>query len=220
MNKLSPFSALLLIILFFIANTFAQSKFEGKIQIKYDAGDTKGNMIYMVKGEKIRLDFKTDNKDEEMSMIMDPATKKTLMLMPSQKMFMEYPFNAMSEETNEKMDESFGKIKMTGETKEINGYNCQKILVTNEDNTAEIWATKDLGNFMNFFNNQMGESKNPEWLPEFMREGFFPMLGVQKDESGEEEYRWEVTKIEKQSLSSDLFAPPADFKKMDIPGMK
>jgi hypothetical protein len=211
---------LFIILAFYSGSAFPQSDFEGKIQVKLKGEDTNGNMNYMIKGEKIRLDFDMEESDQQMSMIIDPHSKKTLMIMPSQKMYMEYPYEGLSEETKEKMDESIGRVKMTGETKVINGHKCEKIIFTDEDgNSGEVWATKELGNFFNFFGNNPAESKNPQWLPKFMREGFFPMLGIQRNDSGEEEYRWEVTKIEEQSLSSDLFVPPAGFQKMDIPGM-
>jgi len=218
MRNIMRFSMLFIILSFLFGNAFPQSDFEGRIQIKITGEDVNGDMNYSIKGKKVRLDFNMEESDQNMSMIIDPAKKKSIMLMPSQKMYMEYNFEE-SETTKEEMDEIMGKVKMTGETKEINGYNCEKLLLTDEDgNISEMWATKQLGIF-NLSGGTMGESQNPEWLPKFMREGFFPMMIIQKDDSGELQYQWEVKKIEKTPVSSDLFAPPAGYQKMDIPGM-
>jgi hypothetical protein len=198
-------------------NTNSQSNFEGKMLVKISGDDAKGNMNYSVKGDLVRVDFDFEDNDEKMTMIIDTPNKRSLMLMPEQKMYMEYSLD--DPEIKEGVESYMGKAKMTGETKEINGYTCEKILFTDEDdNISEIWATKELGVFKNFVGN-MNQSENPEWLPNFMREGFFPILGIQRDEDGEEEYRWEVVKVEKQPVSSDLFEPPSGYKKFEIPGM-
>jgi len=208
-----------LIFLIFAGDAQSQSNFEGKMQVKMTGEDSNGNMNYSIKGDMIRIDFDMEESDEKMTMIIDTPKKRSLMLMPSQKMYMEYSLEDQAE-TKEEVDDYMGKAKMTGETKEINGYNCEKILFTDEDeNTSEIWATKELGVFRNFIGGQAGQSENPEWLPKFMREGFFPILGIQRDEDGEEEFRWEVVKVEKQTVSSDLFKIPAGFKKFEVPGL-
>ncbi|HVO73372.1 MAG TPA: DUF4412 domain-containing protein [Ignavibacteriaceae bacterium] len=219
------FAAACLAVLFlsvFQANSFCQPTFEGKISGKI-TGENKEihNFDYIVKGDKIRMNFNLDNEkgDQQMGMIMDIPNKKTYMIMPSQKMYMEYPYQELSKETKEKIDEKWGKMSWTDETKMINGYKCQKITYSKEDEgSGEIWVTKDLGK-LTFFGSQMGKSEAPEWLPEFMKEGNFPMLGIQKDESGNETLRWEIVKIEKQPVSDDTFTPPSDFQKMSMPGM-
>ena len=82
----------------------------------------------------------------------------------------------------------------------------------------EAWVTKDIGNFM-FFESPMGGDDMPEWYSEFSGVGFFPILVIEKDDSGEEESRWEVTSVEEKPLSDDLFTPPSDYEKFEMPSM-
>jgi hypothetical protein len=50
------------------------------------------------------------------------------------------------------------------------------------------------------------------------KDGFFP-LKMEKVEGDKRKLVMEVTKIEPQSLSDELFTVPADFQKMNMPGM-
>ena len=48
-------------------------------------------------------------------------------------------------ESNEKTN---GKFDKTGETKKINGYECEKWVYTDDNgDKTEAWMTKELGNF-------------------------------------------------------------------------
>jgi hypothetical protein len=196
---------------------FSQSEgFEGKVSVKlvYD-GDV-SFMDYLVKGNKFRMEIQAEESEEKTTMIMDMTELKMITLMPEQKMYMEYPLKQTMEEHEAEIKEEMGKVRITDETREINGFTCQKIVYEEEKN-VEAWVTKDIGNFM-FFENPMGGDM-PEWYSEFANAGFFPILVVERDDDGEEESRWEVSSVEEKSLSEDLFVPPVGYEKMEIPMM-
>ena len=210
------------IVLAFLAVTknFSQSsgEFEGKITIKLvDDGET-NFMDYLVKGDKFRMEMKDEESGNEVAMIMDMKELKMITLMPDQKMYMEYPLKKEMEKHKAEMKEEMEKVRVTDEKKEINGFDCTKIISVEDGNNVEAWVTKDLGNFM-FFEGPMGGGDMPDWYSEFSDAGFFPILVIEKDDDGEEESRWEVTSAEKKSLSDDLFVPPAGYEKMEIPMM-
>jgi hypothetical protein len=210
----------LTVALIFLASTknFSQTGFEGKVTIKLvDDGET-NFMNYLVKGNKFRMEFKDEESGGEASMIMDMKEMKMITIMPEQKMYMEYPLKKAMEEHKAEMKEEMEKVRVTDETKEINGFNCTKIVSKDDGENVEAWVTKELGNFM-FFEGPMGGGEMPDWYSEFSDAGFFPILVIERDDDGEEESRWEVTKVEKKSLSDDLFVPPAGYEKMDIPMM-
>lgn len=211
---------LLVCLILFSASVFVfpQKGFEGKLTMNIEAAGQKTGMNYLIKGDKFRIEVKDG---EESAMIMDSKTKKMIVLVPSQKMYMEFDYGKMTDgmSGNKKhKEEANAQIKKTGETKKINGYNCEKWLINDENNNIEAWVTTELGNFV-FAQNPMGGNDGPEWQKEFEGKGFFPMQVLEKDANGNVNSKMEVTGIEKTSLNSDLFKVPSGFHKMEIPGM-
>jgi len=197
-------------------DNFSQS-FEGKVNVKLVNDGDVSFMDYLVKGSKFRMEMKDEEGEGTASMIMDMNEMKMITLMPEEKMYLEYPLKKAMEEHKEDIKEEMGKVRITNETKEINGFNCQKLIYEDKEN-MEAWATTDIGNFM-FYESPMGGSGIPEWYLAFLDAGFFPILVIETDNSGEVESHWEVISAEEKSLSEDLFVPPADYEKIEIPTM-
>lgn len=107
-------------------------------------------------------------------------------------------------------------MQFTNERKNINGFNCQKVILKGEEN-VETWVTKDIKGF-SLNQGANGGANMPEWYSEIANAGYFTILAIDKDKNGKEESRLEVTSVEKKTLGNDLFAPPADYKKMNMPG--
>ena len=57
-------------------------------------------------------------------------------------------------------------------------------------------------------------------MREMFKDGGFPIKGVDRDDHGKEEVRWEAVKIEKQRLDEKLSLPPADYKEHDMAVIK
>jgi len=206
-----------LFVLFIQIEYFPQS-FEGKVNIKLVSDGDVSFIDYLIKGNTFRMEMKDEEGESTASIIMDMNEMKMITLMTEDKMYMEYPLEqTMEENENDDSDGEIEEVRITNETREINGFNCQKLIYEDKEN-MEAWATTDIGNFM-FYESPMGGSGIPEWYLAFSDAGFFPILVIEKDDSGEEESRWEVTSVEKKSLSEDLFVPPADYEKMEIPMM-
>lgn len=208
-------SIILLFVLLSTVKNFSQLTFEGKVNVKLVYDDDVSFMDYLVKGNKLRMEIKDEEGENASYMITDMQEVKMFMLMPENKMYMEYPIEKTMEESKEEMEEAMEKVLLTNETKEINGFNCQKIIYNGEEN-IESRVTQDIGTFM-LNENMMSGSERPEWYSEFAEAGFFPILVIDKDDSGEEESRWEIISVEQKSLSDDLFMPPSDYQKMEMP---
>ncbi len=207
-----------LLVIFISACIYAQDSFEGKVKIDVtNDGDTE-SLTYMVKDGKFRFDT---GEDAEGIVILDAAGKKMLVIVDEQNMYMEIPMNKMMENMPQtaKEESSNEQMKKTGETREINGYTCEKWEINDESGATEAWLTKDLGGFM-FMNNPMGGESKTQWQSGIEGSGLFPMLVIHRDASGNEDTRFEVKSVEKISLSSDLFTPPAGYQKMSIPMME
>ena len=104
----------------------------------------------------------------------------------------------------------------TGETKTINGYECEQWIIKGDDNTSEAWMTKDLGSFI-FFQSPMGGKEKPKWQEDIESSGYFPMLVIEKDSDGNETGRFEVKSIEKKSLDDSFFTVPDGYSQMKMP---
>lgn len=219
------FSALFVFCLLPV-KSFSQS-FEGKIvmQITSKDQDEPHTVDYYCKGSKIRFES-NDREGMGGAFILDTKNNDALIIVPAQKMYMTYPFKNMlgaaSDTMKNKLKEEIdkGNLKMTSETKNINGFECEKWIFKGDDGTnGEAWMTKGIKNFF-FFSNPMRRSNEPEWQKKLTGEGYFPMMVTTKNEDGEVESTMEVKSIEKKSLDDSLFNPPSDYKKMDIPMMK
>lgn len=212
----------LLIICFIPVKSYSQS-FEGEIVMKITDKDQDTPQIvdYYCKGSKIRFEAK-GQEGMGGAMVLDTKSYDALILMPAQKMYMSYNYKSalggVRDTINKAMEK--GDVKMTGETKDFNGYKCEKWTFTDDDGTTgEAWMTKGIRNFF-FFSNPMGGNDNqPEWQKKLTNEGYFPMMVTTKNSDGEVESTMEVTSIESRALDESLFTAPAGYKKMDMPMM-
>lgn len=212
-NKLLV-SMLIVFSIAFVLNqkSYPQDKFEGKVTFNvYDGGEGH-TMEYFVKGSKMRFDV--NEKGQMGQIIMDPAAKQFMMIMPQQKMYMvmQIPDNKMNSENSEGSKDNTKFVK-TGETKKILGYTAEKWTYNDGDNQGEAWMTNEVGALM-MFDNPMQKEK-PQWMKDIEDAGYFPL---EVYENGNKVY--EVTDIEKKTLDNSMFEPPAGYQKMDMPMMQ
>ncbi|MFO7448059.1 MAG: DUF4412 domain-containing protein, partial [Ignavibacteriaceae bacterium] len=198
------------------ADVNAQKKFEGKVNIKVTQDDESSIIEYYLKDNKMRFEM-----GEEISQfsIIDMAGKKIYMVIPADEIYMEVPAQGMFTAVEQNNSEvGLNRIQPTGEAKEINGYLCEKWVYNGDEGITESWLAIDLGGFL-FMDNPMGGGSKSGWQSEIESSGYFPMLIINRNNDGEEKSRYEVTSIEQESLSADLFTPPAGYQKMEMPGM-
>lgn len=206
--------------------TFAQNDFEGKVKFKITHDDDIMFLDYFIKKEKLRMEM-GDNK--EAAFIR--ADGKSLVLMMQEKQYMDLnnslfsKLPGMTGMKNEKDEKEIKEIDFekfrTGKTMDLLGYECAQWIIDDEkeEGEVEVWVTDELGNFM-LMSSPMGGGFSPGWSSNVKNNGFFPLLVISRDADGEETSRFEATEINKQSLDSDLFAPPSDFTEFQVPGMK
>lgn len=195
----------------------ASPTFEGRIQMKITSGRETTAMTYAIKGSKMRIEMGT--ADERMASIIDMKAMQMLMLIESEKMYMTMKMPEVPQAKSEKEE---GSIEKTSETAVIAGYTATKYLVRSKDakEPIEVWATEELGTFFNpesFGGPFGGKSKTPVWEELLRSRGFFPLRTIVRERRNET--RMEVVSVEKTTLPDSLFTPPADYKRMDMPGM-
>jgi len=182
-------------------------------------------------------------------MLMDVSSgTQTTMLMPKTKTYMTMGLDEMAlalagvnlpaDVVNKRLSAlddasgDFRKVTSTGKTETVAGFTCQHWLFGDKQGT-DVCLAQGLGYFGGggqsggvfdkLKNLAMGDkmkaqlAANPEFA-KFVEGGAFP-LKMAKIEDGQSKTVMEVTNIERKSLDDSLFTVPADYKKMEIPGM-
>lgn len=202
-------------IFLFLFTTINAQNFEGLVKFKVTYEGETSELEYQIKDGKFRMEAPNGNMGGGVFLMNEEAM---YVIMPGQQMYMEMPKDMPGVDSDEEMtgDEMDEPVR-TGETKMFLGHEAEKWLMEDEEEDIEMWVAKDLGKFV-MMNSPMQKDK-PAWYKEIEDEGFFPMLVINKDKSGNEIGRYEVTELKEQSLSEDLFKVPAGFTKMNVPGM-
>ncbi len=221
MKNIKILLTLVVFILLTLPAIYSQDKFEGKVVIETTNNGNSNTLNYYSKGDMARFDV--NSARGEANIIFDRKNNKMLMVMPAMKMYMEFPMNMnFGEDNGAEGNDSGEKHSMkdfvkTGEMKNINGYNCEKWTMKEDDGTSEAWMTKDLGAFV-FFQSPMGKKPKAKWQQDLEESGYFPMLVIQKDTDGNETERFEVKSVEKTKLDDSFFSVPDGYNQMKMPG--
>jgi hypothetical protein len=211
MNRYISLSAVLFVLLFSVS-ALSQEAFEGKVKFRINDDSQSMDMNYFVKDGKIKVDVEGESNS---SIIFNSQSQSMLIVMPEEKMYMDMPIKP---DVSANRNDQKGDFKKTNEKKDILGYSTEKWVYKDDENEVESWLTKELGSFV-FFSNAMEKREKTAWEKKFESEGYFPLLMVVKDNKGKVTSSMEVISVEKQSLSSDMFSPPAGYQKISIPGM-
>lgn len=202
-----------LLLFGFIASSFAQS-FEGVIDFRKTTGEEKVYYSYTVKGNKVRIDEKSeDGKSVIGTLLVDLNSKEILALSHDRKLFMK-----REAKTTERVAGS-PKIIRSGNHRFIQGFDCEQWRVKNETEKTEIsyWVTK--GNY-DFFLPLLGVLGRKDRFATYYlaipdREGYFPVDAVERDIQRNEKGRLEVLTITEKKLENSLFEVPKTYMQME-----
>ena len=215
MKKLS-LSGLVLSIICFIGmpTTTTAQDFEGIIYFEMAdlATQGMGEMPYMVKGDKGRMEI--NHQGQKTAMLMLPGKSKMVMIIGQMNGYIEMDLNNTI--GNNEMDEA-SEVEMTntGKTKTIAGKSCEVWRMESKDGTFETCMAKGMGTFM-MPQTQMQRGKAPAWAQKFAEEGSMP-LEIVEIKNGNRTVQMKATKIEEKSLADDLFEIPEGYR--DMSGM-
>lgn len=203
------------VLLALAAAPLAAQTFEGVVSLTLTSERGPMPLEYQIKDGKIRLEMSGGGM--QMGMIIDPAAKKMLMIVPQQRMYMEQDLAESMGSMEQRAGAGRGSVTRTGRTETIAGFKCEHITITDATGSAnDACVTSELGAAFQFpmGGGMMGRGRGaaPAWAAGL--ENAFP-LKVQHDNATV----LEVTKIERRTLDPGLFAPPEGFQKMTMPGM-
>jgi Domain of unknown function (DUF4412) len=188
----------------------AQS-FEGVITANTSTGNRSGKptpVVIQVKGTSWRMD--TDMGGGPGSVIADGQGNVT-MVSHARKSWTRPPMMQMKQGAD-LGDYSFSA---TGKKDKVLDYECEYYRVKNasEPKDDKQWCITSALGYVGY--TPLRQLSNSNALKKTFPKGFFLLKGT--DDKGAVFY--EVTKVEKKSLDDALFAPPADYKEMQMPGM-
>ena len=216
MKKLSSIVLALSIICFIGMPTTATAQdFEGIIYFEMAdlAKQGMGEMPYMVKGNKGRMEI--NHQGQKNAMLMLPGESKMVMIIEQMNGYIEMDLNNTERANTEKDKTSEPDMTNTGQTKTIAGKTCEVWRMESEDGTFETCMAKGLGTFM-MPQNQMQRRNAPAWAQKFAEEGSMP-LEIVEIKNGDRTVQMKATKIVEKSLSDDLFKVPEGYR--DMSGM-
>ncbi|MGH9799442.1 MAG: DUF4412 domain-containing protein [Blastocatellia bacterium] len=217
--------------------------FEGLITSRMTTGSQAMEIKYAIKGSRSRIETQLAAGGTQMGVVlMDFASGSQTMLMPQMKTYMTTNWDdeggvknmveKMASEAEKTGSGNYFNATATGKTETVAGHTCTHWILGDKQDTDACLA-KGLGYFGGggqsdgifgkLKNIALGDKTkaqlqaNPEFL-KFAEGGVFP-LKLAVIENGQPRTIMEVTKVERKTLDDALFAIPADFKKMEIPGM-
>ena len=191
---------------------------------------TEGEMY--IKGGLMRAD--ASGEEEEGYVIVDTEQGVMRMVQPSQQMYME-----MTPADLEKMRAMGGAMmgpegpseqpepRATGLTRTINGMRCTAYDVETDEKMTRVWVSKDhadvASSFAQFAERMaamaMMDDEDTDASMLLAKYGF-PVLVQELPHEVSQMYQIEeVVSIERQSVSDDMFTPPAGFRKMTMADM-
>jgi hypothetical protein len=186
---------------------FAQA-FEGVVTAKMlgtDSGREPVEAQYYVRDGVLRVEMAARGRggDAHSVIIMDPAAKTNYVLMPAQRMYMVMPTPTGSSE------QRHPDILKTGRKETVAGHECEHWLVKEPTGDIDACVATGLGTFLM----SGGMGREAGWSGSLREQQGFPLKVARAGGAT----IMEVTKIERKRLDPALFAPPADYQKMEMP---
>jgi len=204
-------AALALLPLLCIAPPLAAQGFEGTVTMNVTSDNGNAHaMTFMLKGGKMRF----EPGGGQVSVIIDPAAQRMLVIVNAQKMYMESSFADAAGAIQQKVADPL--IVKTGKFETVAGYKCEDVTATDDDGkSVTICLSSELGGFrMPAASNPMAPQQESGWLAQLGARNF--PLRVKKDGKTV----MEATAIEKKSLDSSLFVAPDGYQSFAMPPMR
>lgn len=213
--------AVLGVLLHPVPAPLAAQEFEGVLLMRAK-GMPGGTMKGYVKSGKYRMEISVEGRGD-MVIIADPAAGETYMVMPSQSMYMVMKMADMERGVDSLIRREVGEgatLTPTGKKEAVAGRSCEVFRYKDSRSEMDLCLARELGAFKGaeaFFGGRMTPGRTPQappWVREMLRQGAFPLKV--SETSGE--VIWEVLSMEKRELEAALFVPPANFRRMEMPG--
>jgi hypothetical protein len=192
------------------ASPLTAQAFEGSVTMNMTSDDGNSrSMTYMIKGGKMRF----DPPGAQISVVIDPAAQRMIVIMNAQRMYMERDFASTMASIQQQTVGKTPAIVRTGRTEMIAGYKCEHVTITDDDGTAvDACISSELGGFrLPAASNPMSPQKEAGWMSQVGATSF-PLKVTKNGKT-----IMSVSAIEKKSLDSALFAAPEGYTSFAMP---
>ena len=190
-----------------------RKSFEGVLTVQTQNVERIQFFTYSVKLERIRVE-PSEREDNDPVVLIDYMSRKTDIILPGREEYVELQQSPGKPKPQEDKGES--EVQKTGDTDELQGFSCDKLLVKSEGSEFEVWATKELGTAGTFLTTFSPEMFEPTpWQAEILSMGYFPMRVIERDSTGDEHSRVEITAVQKKNMNELLFRVPAGYEKVE-----
>ncbi|MES2307786.1 MAG: DUF4412 domain-containing protein [Verrucomicrobiota bacterium] len=152
--------------------------------------------------------------------------KKMIMLMAMQKMYIVHDIENLNQ-TAEDQVIKVPTIERTGKKEKISGFDCEQILLKQEDGAVqELWISPDAPDISEFASTWQSMAKDANskasfsWMMLMVKNKdlqHYPIRVIAHSPDGKETVKMTVLEFNQSKLSSDLFVPPADYHEQKIP---
>ncbi len=205
---------------------YAQTKFEGIVESQNMTTDETGEpqkytMRLLVKDEMVRTEISSFGSNPASILIYRRDLGLVWVLNEKTKTFFEMRTNDQGQSREGGQTRGKPGIRKTGKMRKILGYQCDQLLLRNEDAQTEYWGTRSLTALATSIARAFGSDPtepNGGMNDELASLGYFPMI-VRTRWEGRLIETSEVTRIGRQALADSLFVLPPDFRKESAPGM-
>ncbi len=202
--------ALLLILFTGSALLSSAQNFGGIIEFKKQTGKDISNYVYYVKGDKVRIDeFTAGTRTISGTFIVDTKAGTMIFLDPDRKLWGSRAQKGLP------VAAAGCVVTSTKEMKEMFGYKCTEQVVKNVTDSTQISYYIAPGKFT-FFTPMMKLLNRQEKLSTYffaltLKDGYMPLLAIEKNLNGVEKGRLEVTRLEEKMLDDGMFSIPKDY---------
>ncbi|HUI66250.1 MAG TPA: DUF4412 domain-containing protein [Bacteroidota bacterium] len=199
----------------------ARAQFEGFVETRNTTTDETGVqqqyvMTMWVKNSMARITSSATGSSPATTMIYRSDKKIIWMLNDDDKTYFEITQDKNPDQSSPQPDKPV--VRLTHKTRKILGYPCEQVLISQSDLQTEIWATKSLGGLSTALARGLGQEQSGAeggWNDELTKMGLFPLL-VSTRSDGKIVESQEIVKIEKKSLSEDLFLLPSNYTRQTV----
>ncbi len=184
--------------------------FEGTIEFRQIAGADTTNLVYYIKGDKVRI----DNIRKGVSaggFLFDLKAGTITSLNAERKIYSDVAKASPATMSGK------AEVTKTKNMKKVLGYNCTEYIVKNATDNVSISYWMASGKF-DFFDKLVKLWNRKDKVSVYFTQltgvvGMFPMVASQTGADGKEELRLEVTKVEKKVLDPAMVAIPANYSR-------
>jgi hypothetical protein len=107
------------------------------------------------------------------------------------------------------------ELKKTGKTDTVAGRSCEEWELTNEDKSKMLLCVAaERASWLEL--PTLGLPTEHAWAHELVDGKHLPLRAIMLEPSGKEKMRVELVRLEEKALDDALFAPPADYKVLDM----